>query len=129
MALAEVEALTGNGNGSGSIGEWVARQVHEESVLNENKREEGYDGRIGKRKIEIKLHASMKRTNIKINQLNEFDDLIVVIHRRSQFYREEDGEFADFQIYYFKDFRIHHEVEYIARNFLIDKEYNRYSLT
>lgn len=66
----------------GDIGEWLC--VHAYGlVLETSGRHPGYDGKIGKARVQVKVHNSPHGTNLSVGNPDKYDKLIVILGPRS----------------------------------------------
>lgn len=67
----------------GDIGEWLCVE-HYGLKLAESGRHPGFDGHIGKKRVQVKTHNSSTRTNLSVGQPHEYDELIIIIGPKSR---------------------------------------------
>ena len=67
----------------GDLAEWICTDRYG-LVLATSGRHPGYDGVIGKTKVQVKAHNSPKGTNLSVGNPDLYDELIVLIGPRSR---------------------------------------------
>lgn len=82
----------------GDIGEWLCVEKYG-LVLASSGRNPGFDGLIGKEKVQVKVHNSPKGTNLAVGNPEKYDKLIVIIGPRSRLRHEDSAN--SFHVYHF----------------------------
>ena len=82
----------------GDIGEWLCVQKYG-LVLESSGRHPGYDGKIGKSRVQVKVHNSPAGTNLSVGNPEQYDELIVIVGPRSRLRVSEVD--ATFHVYRF----------------------------
>ncbi len=82
----------------GDLAEWFCVQRYG-LVLEKSGRHPGYDGRIGKFRVQVKAHNSPEGTNLNVGNPEKYDELIVLIGPLSRLRVGPPG--LDFHVYRF----------------------------
>ena len=82
----------------GDIGEWLCVQNYG-LVLEKSGRHPGYDGKIGKTRVQVKVHNSPTGTNLNVGSPDKYDELIVILGPRSRL--RVDPNASAFHVYRF----------------------------
>lgn len=83
----------------GDIGEWLCVKKYN-LVLAISGRNPGFDGYIGRKKVQVKVHNSSKGTNLAVGNPEKYDKLIVIIGPRSRL--RHDNSVHSFHVYHFR---------------------------
>ena len=67
----------------GDIAEWLCVKNFD-LVLCQSGRHPGFDGHIGSRRVQVKMHNSPEGNNLSVGKPSAYDELIVVIGPRSK---------------------------------------------
>ncbi|TGU74578.1 hypothetical protein E4633_03695 [Geomonas terrae] len=109
----------------GDIGEWLCVKRYG-LVLEQSGRHPGYDGLIGNRRVQVKVHNSPEGTNLNVGDPEKYDELIVILGPRSRL-RPGSRSFT-FHFYRFTAAEVEADMKrssgyYCAKTVLAGKEY------
>ena len=109
----------------GDLGEWICTKQYDLKLASSG-RNPGFDGYIGKKKVQVKVHNSPKGTNMSAGNPAKYDELIVLIGPRSKL---RIGSVSDsFHVYRFTAKEVNEKMKrdsghYCAKGILENKTY------